>query len=415
MNHIFKKISLTVVASSLLLLGACGSDNDHNDDVLVESNFQSEAAYSKDTLANAANIQVMTYLMPDVLGKSKAATAMVMFPKTAKPKNGWPVVVWAHGTVGIGDACAPSNNALNERFELLANSLLQAGYVIVAPDYEGLGTPGIHPYLNLGSAANSALYAVKAAQSHYDTQLNKSWMSIGQSQGGHASLAIAEYANTNPDFKGAVATAPASSLGYIITQIAPQAIQQLEQAEKAGLYPAGTSIAVYSELLAYAAYTVVGIKAYEPRFDLGVVFEEGAKLIAERAEGTTGENGLCLTPLMTEFAADIATFQKANPGKSVLDYSGLKKDFEKDSVVQKFLVDNQPATKKLDKPLYVVQGKLDTAVPYQVTQALVANLNALGTKPEVVLDVVEGATHTQAIVMKNKEVVEFIQKHLPSN
>ena len=84
-------------------------------------------------------------------------------------------------------------------------------------------------------------------------------------------------------------------------------------------------------------------------------------------------------------------------------------------MVQKFLVDNQPATKKLDKPLYVVQGKLDTAVPYQVTQALVANLNALGTKPEVVLDVVEGATHTQAIVMKNKEVVEFIQKHLPSN
>ena len=83
-------------------------------------------------------------------------------------------------------------------------------------DYEGLGTTGVHPYLNLSSAANSALAAVKAAKEHYGTQLNGQWMSIGQSQGGHASLGTAEFANTDSSYKGAVAAAPASSLGEII-------------------------------------------------------------------------------------------------------------------------------------------------------------------------------------------------------
>ena len=78
------------------------------------------------------------------------------------------------------------------------------------------------------------------------------------------------------------------------------------------------------------------------------------------------------------------------------------------------MADNQPATKKLNKPLYVVQGQLDTAVPYQVTQGLVQQLNALGTTPPAILDIVEGAGHTQAIVQKNAEVVAFVKTHMPA-
>ncbi|WP_406842908.1 hypothetical protein, partial [Acinetobacter baumannii] len=36
--------------------------------------------------------------------------------------------------------------------------------------------------------AKSALAAVKAVKEHYGAQLKGDWMSIGQSQGGHASL-----------------------------------------------------------------------------------------------------------------------------------------------------------------------------------------------------------------------------------
>lgn len=418
MKKVFQRSLIALMCSSTLLLTACNDDDDHKDYQQMPSVYQSEVKYQLDSLDEASRINVMTYLMPNVQGKTSKATALVMFPKTPQPAGGWKTVVWAHGTTGIGDSCAPSNNVFHERFEILAKSLLAAGYVIVAPDYEGLGTPGIHPYLNLDSAANSALYAVKAVQEKYKNELSTSWMSIGQSQGGHASLGIAEHANQNPNFKGAVATAPASSLGYIITQVAPQAIAGIEAGEGVGdayPYPVGASIAVYAELLAYAALTGVGIKAYEPQFDLSQIFQDDAKLIAEKAEGTTGENGLCLEPLMGAFMADITKFKLSNPDKKIMDYPGLKAGFEKDPVIAKFLIENQPATKTMNKPIYVVQGEKDTAVPYQVTAELVRKLNEdLKSNPKVLLEIVADASHTEAIVKRNAEVVAFIQKNMPA-
>jgi hypothetical protein len=43
----------------------------------------------------------MTYNMDNVQGKTAKATAMVMFPKVAQPADGYRVVVWEHGTVGL--------------------------------------------------------------------------------------------------------------------------------------------------------------------------------------------------------------------------------------------------------------------------------------------------------------------------
>lgn len=241
-------------------------------------------------------------------------------------------MVWEHGTVGGGDDCAPSKNVIHPRFKILANTLLAAGYVIVAPDYEGLGTSGVHPYLNLSSAANSAIAAVKAVKEHYGTQLNGAWMSIGQSQGGHASLGTAEFANTDTTYKGAVAGAPASSLGKIILEVAPAALAGIEEQEiKLGVpLAARTSVDSYATLLAYAALTGVGIKAYEPRFNYQDIFQSRAKSLAEFAEGSTGDNGLCLDndsdpslSLINKFKDDIIQFMTANPDKKVMDYPGL--------------------------------------------------------------------------------------------
>ncbi len=202
-------------------VAAC-NDDDSSSGSMGSSTYVSESAYAKDSLSEAASITVMTYKMQSVRNVAVNATAMVLFPKTAQPADGYRVVVWEHGTLGVGDSCAPTNNLLGPRFkDPLAKSLLAAGYVIVAPDYEGLGTPGIHPYLHLESEARSAISAVKAAQEHYGSKLNKQWMSIGQSQGGQASLGTAEFANSDANFKGAVAGAPASSLGQIIFSVAP--------------------------------------------------------------------------------------------------------------------------------------------------------------------------------------------------
>ncbi|MEN5173817.1 lipase family protein [Acinetobacter higginsii] len=404
-------IALAVTFSiSALFLTAC---NDNDDDYTgVDSNktYLSETTYSKDKVDNASSLKVMTYNMENVQGRTAKATALVMFPKVAQPADGYRVVVWEHGTVGVGDSCAPSNNTVNPRFKILADTLLAAGYVVIAPDYEGLGTPGIHPYLNLGSEAKSAIAAVKAAKDHYGAKLNGQWMSIGQSQGGHASLGTAEFANNDANYKGAVAGAPASSLGYIISVVAPQAIANILKQEQAGLAPVGTAVEVYAELLAYAAYTTVGITAYDPKFNYREIFQERSRPIAEFAEGTTGENGICLDDLHNKFAADIRDFISKDTTKTVLDYPGLAGNFQENPTVKKFLTDNQPATKKINSPVMIIQGTLDMAVPYPVTDSLQKGLIALGTK--VTFLPVVGASHTQAIVCKNADAYGFIQANM---
>ena len=416
------KIALALTfAFSSLFLTACHDDDDTP--AAQQQTYVSESVYSKDIVDAAASIKVMTYNMQNVQGQTAQATAMVLFPKVTQPADGYRMVVWEHGTVGVGDSCAPSNNLIHPRFKILAESLLAAGYVIVAPDYEGLGTPGIHPYLNLSSAAKSALSAVQAAKDHYGKQLNGDWMSVGQSQGGHASLGTAEYANTDTSYKGAVAGAPASSLGKIILEVAPAALANIEAQEIAANVPLAyrTSVDTYATLLAYAALTGVGIKAYEPRFNYQDIFQSRAKSLSEYAEGTTGDNGLCLDnendaslSLIEKFKADIIQYLTDNPDQKVMDYPGLDSTvFATNETVQKFLVNNQPATKRIDKPVYVVQGTADTNVPYPITKALVENLQALGS-PSVTLDPVIGASHTQAIVCRNQEVYSFIQANMPA-
>ena len=406
MKNGFKKTCLALVCSMSLFMTAC-NDDDNDSFRPQERVFLSQQSYDEDTLPEASDIQGIRYNMPNVNGERAEATAMVFYPNTPQPQDGWRVVVWEHGTVGSGDSCAPSNNQLNNNFRGLASSLLAQGYVIVAPDYEGLGTRGIHPYLNLKSAAQSAIYAVRAFKEQQGNRFNGAWVSVGQSQGGHASLATAQFADEDPNYKAAVAAAPASSLGYIISEVAPQALSALVEAGQDN-----AAKAVYAELLAYAAYVAVGIKAYEPGFNYRNIFSSRAAIVAEKAEGTTGENGLCLGPLITEYMQDIDDYLVNNPEKTVVDYPGLVENFQNNSSVEKFLENNQPATEKINVPVMIIQGTADMAVPYPVTNTLQQGLKDMGTTVNFVE--VENASHTEAIVQSRTQLLTFINTYMPS-
>jgi pimeloyl-ACP methyl ester carboxylesterase len=455
------KIALALTfAFSSLFLTACHDDDD-NTAQETHKTYLYEGNYSLDTIDNSSSIKVMTYNMTNLQGKTATATAMVLFPKAMQPKDGYRVVVWEHGTVGGGDDCAPSKNLLNPRFKILADTLLAAGYVVVAPDYEGLGTPGVHPYLNLSSQANSAIAAVKAAKDHYGTQLNGAWMSIGQSQGGHASLGTAEFANTDTSYKGAVAAAPASSLGRIIQiyidpqfnldangqpkasglNILDEKLQQVRYAVANSVITAEQGQAMiaqiadgYAELLAYAALASSGIKAYQPDYDLKTIFTAGAADIAEKAYGRTGEDGACLSyadpdranGLQEQFKVGVLAFLQ-DPTHLIAQYGIDLNKIKTDPVVQKFLLDNQPATnataeKVIKSPVFIIQGEKDQAVLPVVTQALFANMKTNATKyfPQNAyadgyqLTIVPNATHTQAIVCRNAAAVDFIQNNMPA-
>ncbi|WP_436897008.1 alpha/beta hydrolase [Acinetobacter gyllenbergii] len=452
------KIALAMTFSiSALFLTACNDNDDNYTGVDSDKTYLFESNYAIDRVDNASSIKVMTYNMANVQGKTATATAMVLLPKATQPKDGYRVVVWEHGTVGVGDGCAPSKNVINPRFRILADTLLAAGYVIIAPDYEGLGTPGVHPYLNLSSEAKSALAAVKAAKDHYGAKLNGQWMSIGQSQGGHASLGTAEFANTDASYKGAVAGAPASSLGTIIqiyidpqfnldTDGKPKAVNKLDESLLQVRYAVANNILTpaqgqvkieeiadgYAELLAYAALASAGIKAQQPNYDLKTIFTSGAADIAELAYGRTGDDGACLSypapdsanGLQEKFKAGILAFL-ADPTHQIAQYGIDLNKFKNDQVVKNFLADTQPATnataaKVIKTPVFIIQGEKDQAVLPVVTQGLFVNMkvNALKFFPQANYDkgydltIVPNATHTQAIICKNAQAVDFIQANM---
>src|SRR5215211_6878564 len=98
-------------------------------------------------------------------GKTPVVVSGAFFiPKGTPPVGGWPLIAWAHGTTGIADICSPSWQARSYRDVSYLNRWLEQGYAIVATDYQGLGTPGPHPYLTVRLEAYSVLDSVRAVR-----------------------------------------------------------------------------------------------------------------------------------------------------------------------------------------------------------------------------------------------------------
>jgi len=144
-----------------------------------------------------------------------AVSGMIFAPSAPAPAGGRAVLSWAHPTTGVADTCAPSS--LSDGPALIAGltGFLNAGYVVAATDYEGLGTPGIHPYLIGVSEGRGVLDAARAAKNLTPTGANSTVFTWGHSQGGQASLFAGQLAPTYApelQLKGVAAAAPAGDL-----------------------------------------------------------------------------------------------------------------------------------------------------------------------------------------------------------
>ncbi|MEV7093913.1 lipase family protein [Amycolatopsis sp. NPDC051045] len=144
-----------------------------------------------------ASVQRIMYRSTDTHGSPIAVTGTVLTPRSAWHGAGVrPIVSYAVGTQGEGDDCAPSK-ALAAGFEYegpFIAGLLTRGYGVVVTDYEGLGTPGDHTYVNRASEGHAVLDAIRAAQRLPEAGLpDDGPVAIaGYSQGGGASAAAAE-------------------------------------------------------------------------------------------------------------------------------------------------------------------------------------------------------------------------------
>lgn len=177
------------------------------------------------------------YRTADANGEPIAVTGTYFDPQAPWTGAGErPLVSVAIGTHGQGDQCAPSKlfgQVVNvdshlapmvEYESIAVNNLLLRGVAVVVTDYEGLGTEGVHTYVNRESEAHAVLDAVRAAQALPGTSIAPDgpvgfW---GYSQGGGAAAAAAELAPQYApelDVKGTYAGAPPADLFATLEEI----------------------------------------------------------------------------------------------------------------------------------------------------------------------------------------------------
>ena len=157
-------------------------------------------------------------------------TGVVIVPTIPAPAGGRGIVAWAHSTVGIASACAPSTSATLYADIASLSALLKAGYVVTATDFQGLGTPGPQPYLVGISSGRAVLDSIRAAHALKPAEAGLRAVIWGESQGAHAVLWAGQLAPAYaPEVRvlGLVADAPPTDLVANFARIENPAVRAL--------------------------------------------------------------------------------------------------------------------------------------------------------------------------------------------
>ncbi len=304
-------------------------------------------------------------------GEPIAVSGSIFIPSGPVPKAGRDVVAWAHPTSGVVDRCAPS--AQPDAPGLISGlaDMLARGFVVVATDYEGLGTPGEHPYLVGPSEAHAVLDSVRAARALSDAAATDRFAVWGHSQGGHAALFTAELAaRYAPELNlvGIAVAAPATDL---------TALFEADRDTASGR--SLTAMALYSWSRVYNL-PLQGI--VEPNVLPGLdrlandCIESISDFIKEERDEKPLEAGLLL--------ADPTTIE---PWKSIM-------------------VKNTPHADEIHVPVFVAQGTSDKVVRPRITRSFVQRLCASGVP--VTYDALEGGTHLFAAMNSAPAAVRWI-------
>lgn len=332
----------------------------------------------------ANDSQAIRILYSSTSGKDSKTPIVVSgsihLPKGNPPKEGWPVVLWAHGTAGLADACAPSWSGRSYRDVQYLNRWLNEGFAVVATDYEGLGVAGPHLLINNPMLAYSILDSGRAALKTKLPLANK-FVIVGQSQGGAGAVAASSYSATYaPDLniKGSIGT------GVIYKD--PEATPEKNQL-KLNPYEVSPS-------LAYGIYSFLVTQSLYPEIKTEEIFTPEAAPLVEQARNA------CLTSFMGDIqTAGLSPAQayKPNPPTS------YKKLQEKESNDYGYY-----PTLKISHPLFIGTGANDRTPDARSQMKLVADACKAGTVVEGHL--YHGLGHSETVNASLKDSIPFAKK-----
>lgn len=151
-------------------------------------------------------------------GRQTEVSGSVFTPKGDAPEGGWPVISFGHGTTGLDEPCGPSVSNTLLGFSSIIDGYVSKGYAVALADYQGLGSPGVHPYTDAKTAGLNMIDAVRALRHTFDG-VSARWAAVGGSQGGGAAWAADEQAGSyapDLDLVGAVAYVPAADVTGLV-------------------------------------------------------------------------------------------------------------------------------------------------------------------------------------------------------
>jgi pimeloyl-ACP methyl ester carboxylesterase len=349
---------------------------------LVTFQLMPTAQFADTSLAGTQTYRILYRSSAASDDRPIVVSGLVIVPP-GKPAGPRPMVAFAHGTVGSADACAPSKSyrgtayttevaevAVIEQWQFF----IRQGFVVVATDYEGLGTEGPHPYLVGTSAGRSVLDSLVAARQLPAANASDTAVIYGHSQGGHAALFAGELAPTwAPDIKvaGVVAAAPFSEVDLLL--------------------PIAASTPGVGHYYVMGVYgQVAGNKKLVPSAVLDPV--------------GLGRAGALETQCLGEFAAGSAAALTASGKTSFMSTNPLTLP-EWSAQLASIVPGNRPT----GAPIMVVQGKADATVPAFTTQSLVRRLCARNRVQYVEID---NAGHGDVLRSGDRDIRAFITNRL---
>ena len=292
---------------------------------------------------------------------SAEVTGLVFVPDRPAPVGGWPVVSYAHATVGLADACAPSGHV--GMLEITLAGLFAAqNFAVVMSDYPGLGTPGAHLFLDGPSAGNSVVDIVKAAKQIEGVSLSDRTVFVGHSQGGHAALFAAEVAAARaPELKilGVVAGAPPSQLSSLVSKL------------------------ITSKRSGYGVLVAKSLAAANPTLQLDQVLTPAGMAVSERLDTQCSDR-------TQDDSGTTALFKSADLPQPWLNA----------------LAKNEPGTKKFAAPVFLFHGDADDLVPVESSATLANRMKSLGI--DVERKVYPGANHTSVVFAALGDITAWV-------
>jgi alpha-beta hydrolase superfamily lysophospholipase len=295
------------------------------------------------------------YRSTGLKGETIPVSGAIFIPSGPAPAGGRNVIAWAHPTSGVAPECAPS--LYPDRAGLIWNlkDMLNQGYVVVATDYPGLGTDGIHPYLIGESAGRAVLDSVRAARQFRNSGASNRFAVWGHSEGGHAALFTGQLAaRYAPELKlvGVAAAAPAT---YLVDLFEDDATTE-------------------QDLIAMALLSWTGLEKIAP-----ATIVEPAVMPAFNATARG-----CLT--------SIAQFEALEKNAKRLQATRfLKIDPTKTEPWKGIMLRNSPGQARAGAPVFIAQGTADTTVNPQVTKRFAKTLCAKGER--VIFVSLPGVSH----------------------